>query len=235
MKNILSILKEIIVKENTGDNKCGSALKKQVENIKSVWDNKKHVTFGIERILRLILSIQPFVFPGLYIRHISGLNGMLTRKITNELYVIVKLLIPMFLLKYEIITLPLTILIIYLLSETILYQLALLFLSDIYKRPISINRNMLLLFINYLEVTIDYAYLYFAFKAIAVMEKIDWFYFSITCAATVGFGDYSPENVSGKIISITQMFVMMLFIVLFFTSYIARFGENNHWKEKKKT
>ena len=63
------------------------ALQNQWSNIIIIWKNERDATFGIERIFRLFLAFSAYLFPGIYIRHISGNRGLLARKLTLDLYV----------------------------------------------------------------------------------------------------------------------------------------------------
>ena len=76
------------------------AIYAQIEHIKSVWDCKKYEDFGIERLFRLVLVCTQFIFPGLYIRDVSGRYNVLTRKLWVEGYVIAKVILYLIILFY---------------------------------------------------------------------------------------------------------------------------------------
>ena len=89
------MLKKLIFGKYDSNHKLKPAIKNQAKNVKRIWNNKTYKDFGIERILRLFLVSIQFIFPALYIRHISGLFGLLQRKIFVELYVLIKLCLPL--------------------------------------------------------------------------------------------------------------------------------------------
>ena len=131
------------------DKKPKSAIIIQAENIKDVWNSKKYKDFGIERVLRLFLVCIQFLFPGLYIRCLSGMRNTLTRKVCNEIYVLAKITLYLFFLFvfqphswYSLVC-------VYLISETFCYLLGLIFLDAEYKKAASYRRNLLMTIINF--------------------------------------------------------------------------------------
>ena len=76
------------------------AIYAQIEHIKSVWNCKKYEDFGIERLFRLVLVCTQFIFPGLYIRDVSGRYNVLARKLWVEGYVIAKVILYLIILFY---------------------------------------------------------------------------------------------------------------------------------------
>ena len=73
---------------------------RQIKHIKAVWNSEQYEDFGIERILRLFLVSIQFIFPGMFIRYISGLKNVFIRKICIEVYVIIKIALYILLLFY---------------------------------------------------------------------------------------------------------------------------------------
>ncbi|MCP4956955.1 Ion channel [Photobacterium aquimaris] len=81
------------------------------------------------------------------------------------------------------------ILISYLLLETLLYLLDVIFLSDIYSPPISRKRSYLMLVINYIEVCLGFAVLYKATGGVSeLVSNFAAIYFSFITATTIGYG-----------------------------------------------
>ena len=126
----------------------------QIEHIKSVWDCKKYEDFGIERLFRLVLVCTQFIFPGLYIRDVSGRYNVLTRKLWVEGYVIAKVILYLIILFYLSPKIWYCWVIIYLLIETFMYLLGLIFLNTEYRQPASYKRNLLMVIVNYIEITL---------------------------------------------------------------------------------
>jgi len=203
--------------------KLTPAIKNQYLNFKKVWKDSFDKTFGIERILRLILVLLPFAYPTLYIRHFSGFKGVLFRKLVVEFYVILKLIFSIIILYFQLYHEPLFIyIVIYLMSETLMYLFGLVFLSDIYIAPISYKRSLILLFINYLETTLGFAIVYIGFNLVTrIHSGITAFYFSIVTSTTLGYGDLKPDSESGQLIVIVQIVIMVFYVILFFNKTVT--------------
>jgi len=223
----MSLLKKIFVGPNVTLKNPKSAIDVQLDHLKNIWENKTS-TIGIERIFRFFLILIHFVFPNLYVRNLSGKKGTVSRKLCVELYVLFKLLSPLFILlfgleKYTIICL----IIIYLSIETITYLLGIVFLSDIYTKPISFKRSLILIFINFVEITLNFAVLYKGFNAIKLSDDVlSPIYFSFVSGTTVGFGDITPISSMGQILVIFQSMIFLLFIVVFFSHFISNLSSN---------
>jgi hypothetical protein len=71
------------------------AIQNQWKNILTIWSNESSPTFGIKRLFRLFLAVSAYLFPGIYIRHVSGKRGLLRRKLVLDSFVTAKLLLPL--------------------------------------------------------------------------------------------------------------------------------------------
>ncbi len=223
-------------KNSTLKQKAKSAFSLQKKNIKCVWNCINYNDFGIERIFRLFLVCIQFIFPGLYIREISGKKNILTRKICNELWVIVKILFYIVALyidgkKY------LYWICIYLIAETLCYLLGLIFLSTEYKGTASYKRNLLIAIINYIEITLGFAVVYYyAFRdaIYGLKNSIDAVYFSIISATTIGYGDMYPTTNLAKMICASQAVISFLFTVLIIGIFLSNFNKEGFMNEKSR-
>lgn len=216
-----------------------NALSKQKENVLNVWNNRCYKDFGIERIVRLLCVLSLYLFPGLYIRHISGKWGTICRKLSIEFYVIFKLILPIILLSCGISTNLLAVIIcIYLGTETIHYLLSLIFLKEEFTQPISYKRSVLTLFLNYLEVTLDFAviYSYLSWNNPSNFSKLmDWIqsiYFSFVSSTTVGYGDFYPESSLAMAVVIVQIILFLVFIGLFLSYFTSKIGNTTYYNQK---
>ncbi|EOX4435130.1 TPA: potassium channel family protein [Vibrio alginolyticus] len=211
------------------------AIKSQGWKVAKIWNEKEEKTFGIERLLRLLLVLSAFVFPGLYVRHVSGYGGLLCRKLATEFYVVVKLCLPLIVFSLELQSNPLILaLTAYLLIETLLYLLGLIFLSDIYVSPISNKRSYLMVMINYVEICLGFAVLYEGFASIKDLAvSIDAIYFSFITATTIGYGDMLPNDPKSKILVIVQSMYTLVLIGLVLTNFTSNINyKNDTYKAK---
>jgi len=198
-----------------------AAYQQQVRHLKEVWNDD---AYGLERLLRLFLCLAQFIFPLLLIRDIFGRFGAISRKLSVEFYNLFKLVFPLAILcsglyRYHFIIAV----VIYLLSETILHILNFIFLEDVHAAAVSYRRSMLLLFLHYIEVVLDFAVIYIGFDLLN--EKLTWVsavYFSMVANTTVGFGDIHAKGSSGQLVVITQLLVCVLFILLFINHFAQR-------------
>ena len=216
--------------------KPNNAIRKQIIHIKDVWNSKKYDDYGVERVLRLFLVCVQFIFPGLYIRAISGRKNILYRKLSNEVYVIGKITIYTIFL---FVPLPqwISYICIYLIIETLCYLLGLIFLEPEYNNPTySYKRNLILVIINYIEITLGFAVIYlhgFAeFDITKLKTPIDAIYFSFISTTTVGYGDIHPISNCSKIACATQSLISFLFVVFFISKFLSNFNKDSTPNDK---
>lgn len=204
------------------------ALQNQWTNIIAVWKNECDATFGVERLFRLLLALSAYLFPGIYLRHVSGRHGLLARKLTLDFYVLAKLLFPTAALALGWQSSPWVLsLTSYLGLETLFYVSSLLFLSDVYKPPISHKRSYLMFMLNYIELCLDFAVLYSGFKLVTNMgSSVDAVFFSFVTGFTVGYGDMVPTSSAGRLLVIFQSVCSLFFVTLALAKAVASFETN---------
>lgn len=214
-----------------------SPIKKRIINIRSIWNNDHQDDNGIEKIFRLFLSISQMLFPGVYIKQFANKYGYEYQDLAMDLYIIVKLALPYFILINGWQNQGILIYImIYFLIETALYIPMLIFASDMLSRPRSYKRSMMLLFFNYMEIVSSFAVLYTLGNN---MNKpfTHWFdsvYFSIITSNSVGYGDYFPITTYAKVLVSIQAMFFLSFLVLFlnfFSSKVKSKGYFDHDNE----
>ena len=221
-----SPLKKFVLHANPGK-KAGndSLLAKRRENIRDIWHNKHQDDVGVEKLLRLFLAASQFLFPGLYIKHFFGKNKDGVKELMMDIYIILKVLFPFSLLLFDWLQHSWAIvLLIYLLMETLLYVPTLIFASDLFARPTSYRRSMLLLFINYFEIVFVYSYIYAHgnYLNIGFNNWYDPIYYSFTTLSTIGYGDYYPVTGMGKFLVCTQSLVFVSFVMLFLNFFTSK-------------
>ncbi len=186
--------------------------------MKRIWNNEKHHDIGFEKILRLILVSIQIIFPGLHLRNIFGKFGVVKRNVAIEFYVLLKTGLPVLFLISGLYKYRITVLISsYLLLETICYVASLIFVSDMFVKPRSYRRNILMLFFNYMEISLSFAVIYAGLHLLGdrPLAVMDYIYFSIVTSTTIGYGDLHPVSHLGQLMVCIQAVMVVAFIVLF--------------------
>lgn len=204
------------------------------KNIKRIWNNEKHHDIGFEKILRLFLVMIQFVFPGIHVRNFFGRFGMVRRNVGVEFFVLFKTLLPLYFLfsglyKYN----GVVFISFYLLMETICYVASLIFVADMFVRPRSYRRNILMLFLNYLEISFSFAVVYAGLDLLGkeVTSTFDYVYFSVVTSTTIGYGDIHPVTDLGKLMVCIQAVLVAAFIILFLNFFGSKMETLDHDEE----
>ena len=214
-----------------------SVISKRWHNIVSIWNNEQEEDIGLEKVLRLVLAISQFIFPGIYLKHFIGGRRILFQELTVDLYVLFKIGWNLWIVYNGLQDNDLLVWItIWLMTETLLHIPTLIFASDIFSRPRSYRRSMLLLFFNYLEVVFGFAVLYSSGDYIkpTFSQWFDPVYFSFISGATVGFGDFYPINPMGKFLVVLQVVIFIIFAALFlnfFSNKVEQKGYFDHTRD----
>ncbi len=213
--------------------------------VRMVWSDSQEKSYGLFRILKLILCLSAFIFPWLYIKHFSDKRSYIFRKIVIDFSVVFKLSLAIFIVQSEYVAAHpsfFVIITVYYMSETVLYLLNLILLTDVYEAPDDSGRSIMFVIFNYIEITIDFAILYKLCSLIGKVGSIDSqakistfeaVYYSFVTSTTAGFGDYIPKSTGyGQIVVIVHLCVVWLFIILFMNHFISILNERRH-KENK--
>ena len=187
-------------------------------NLVRIWNNERHHDIGFEKVLRLLLVSCQVLFPGIHLRNYFGKFGIIRRNVAVEFYVLLKTMLPVFFLLSGLYKYRITVAISsYLLIETICYVSSLIFVSDMFVKPRSYRRNILMLFFNYMEIALCFAVIYAGLHLLGnqPMNVIDYIYFSIVTSTTIGYGDMHPVSSFGKVMVCVQAVMVVAFIVLF--------------------
>ncbi len=211
-------------------------IQKRILNIKAIWDNDHQDDNGIEKIVRLILSISQLLFPGIYIKYLANKKSHEYQDLAMDFYILAKFIFPILILKNQWQHYPILIwIMVYVLMETVLYIPTLIFASDLFTRPRSYKRSMLLLFFNYMEIVIAFAVLYTLGDN---MNKpfLHWFdsvYFSIVSSNSIGFGDYYPITTYGKVLVSIQAMFFLSFVVLFLNFFSTKVKSKGYFDNEE--
>ncbi|MFV7236752.1 MULTISPECIES: potassium channel family protein [Flavobacterium] len=200
-------------------------VEKRVQNIKAIWNNDHQDDNGIEKIVRLFLSSSQLLFPGIYIKYLASRKGVEYQDLAIDFYVLLKVIFPLVTLINQWQTNGFVIVIlIYVLLETVLYIPTLIFASDLFSKPRSYKRSMLLLFLNYVEIVLAFGVLYSCdnFMNKPFTHWFDAVYFSTITSSSIGYGDFYPVTTLGKVLVSIQALLFLFFVVLFLNFFSTK-------------
>ncbi|MCB0763706.1 MAG: two pore domain potassium channel family protein [Flavobacteriales bacterium] len=213
-----TIRKLIIGKGQSREAPRRSTIGARWTNFLSIWNNTYEEDAGLEKAVRLFLSLSQFLFPGMYIKHLFWRKGPLYQDFATELFVLLKTAYPLVVMYMGWEQEPAAFWVaIWLMLETVMYIPTLIFASDLFESPRSYRRSKLLLFFNYLEVVFTFALIHLAGGAfnLPFAHWTDAVYTSFMITSTIGFGDYYPTSGWSKLMVSLQS--------IFYLSYIALF------------
>jgi hypothetical protein len=208
---------------------------RRILNIRSIWNNDHQDDNGIEKIFRLFLSISQLCFPGIYVKTLAAKINYAYKDLAMDIYILMKTFFPLVIIinnwqDHKILIL----LLVYLILETILYIPTLIFASDLFARPRSYKRSMLLLFFNYFEVIISFAVFYTLGNNtnIPFAHWSDPIYFSLMTSNTIGYGDYFPITTYGKFLASVQAMFFLSFVVLFLNFFSTKVKSKGYFENE---
>lgn len=217
--------------------KTKGVIKRQRDLVRDVWNGTHYNDFGLERLLRLFLAVFAFTDIGLYLRTcFRGEGKGLHRKIFIDFYVIINLLFPCIVLFAGLSSSWLFWVCIYLGIETLCALLSMSFLTPNIPSSISYRRNLLSLFINFLQFAFLFANVYIRYEIgnsdNNLITPIKALYLSLETFTTVGFGDIVPNNTTGYVVLVLQMIISLVFIYLFFAVFTSKLGNSTYFNKK---
>lgn len=231
------ILKKLLVGKVTNKDKPKfNPIERRILNIRAIWNNDHQFDNGIEKIVRLFLSSSQLLFPGVYIKYFASKLGYVYQDLVLDLYVIAKVAFPLLILINGLQHMECVIwIMIYVLLETVLYIPTLIFASDLFNRPRSYKRSMLLLFFNYIEIVVSFGVLYTLGNNMNVPFE-HWFdsiYFSVVSANSIGFGDYYPVTTYAKVLVSIQAMFFLSFVVLFLNFFSTKVKSKGYFDNEE--
>ena len=231
-----AILKKLLIgKISINEQKSINPLEKRIQNIKSIWNNDHNHDNGIEKIVRLILSFSQLLFPGIYIKYFAHKKGIEYQDLALDIYVLAKVAFPVVILINQWNDNKILVgIMIYVLLETIFYIPTLIFASDLFSKPRSYKRSMLLLFLNYFEVVFAFGVLY-SIENCMNKPFFHWFdsiYFSIITSSSIGYGDYYPVTLFGKVLVSIQSMFFLSFVVLFLNFFSTKVKAKGYFDQE---
>jgi uncharacterized membrane protein YtjA (UPF0391 family) len=229
----------------------------QCENLKKIKGNIEYQAFGIEWLIRYGLQLFAFIAPAGIVKWRTDGKPLILRRKDIEWFVFFKVVF-IFLMVHFSFTKSLWVLlpICYLSLDTLHALLCRIFLDDLWRKETSPKRNLLLAFVNYLEIILCFAAIYHSAEqrrshcesslfvisdSIKVTQCPELtphlaVYFSFVTAATVGYGDISPKTAGLQRIVCVQIFLSLFLIAVIVAnlmSNIRETGLNNLGLQKK--
>ncbi|SDF50255.1 voltage-gated potassium channel [Mucilaginibacter pineti] len=195
---------------------------------------------GLEWIIELALLLIQYLFPGLYIRHISERYGTVSKTMASEVYLITKLVfvwailfIPLYDQGFRMAGYPVFLFAaLYLSIETLFYIPTLFFDEQVSHEHYSKVRGAILMFIHYWILIITFAITYLSTRSInftngsVVTKPFDSFYFSVITACTIGYGDITPHTTFGRMCVIIQSAIFVIFGAVLINLLISQPQDN---------
>jgi voltage-gated potassium channel Kch len=229
-------IRKFIMGHQSGTHAARSPLKNHIFALLRIWRNYTHTDYGLERAFRLLLASLQFLSLGLWVRQLFRGLSIQERKVVLEVYVLCKMLFPLVLLMNGLYYYSWGIYIVfYLMIETIVYLMSFIFLSDATRESISPKRSLLLLFVNFFEIVLYFAYIYYhfdvrheAYFSCHFNDYVDAIYFSFVTAGTVGYGDIVPLAPLAKKLAIAQITLTFVFVALFLNYFNTLLHRSNH-------
>jgi hypothetical protein len=163
---------------------------------------------------------------------LAAKKGIEYQNLALDFYVLFKVCFPLMILANHWQTNHYVIwIMVYLLLETVLYIPTLIFASDLFSRPRSYKRSMLLLFLNYVEVVFSFAALYSCGNYLnkPLESGFDAIYFSIITSSSIGYGDFHPVTSFGKILVSLQALLFLFFVVLFLNFFSTKIKSKGYF------
>lgn len=218
--------------------KTTDVIARQRKTLRRIWNSNDYRDFGLERLVRLTIVLLSFLDVGLYLRNIyKGKNRGLHRKVLTDFYVLFNCLLPFVVLVFGWYRSTIIVFItIYFAFETFMALLSMIFLSPEIPQAISHNRNLISLFLNFMQFVFFFAVLYMRWGSNELFDgdpsALKAIYLSLEMFTTVGLGDFNAEGTSDYVIMIVQMTVLLVFIYFFFALFASKFGEATFYNRK---
>lgn len=208
---------------------------KHAADLRAIWLQTSYRDFGIERLLRLTLKLLAFVMPGTLYRaavdRIGG-NSFLFRRTAVEWLATLKLLWYLAIFKLGVtIGKPWIIASAFITFDTVHFLLCRIFLADLSRGHTSFKRSLVLVIVNFTEVTLAFAALYtyldhrLLMRGFAAfnhpLQGVEAVYFAFVTATTVGYGDIHPVSHLLMKVVVAQIGVSLFFVVIFFSTVVG--------------
>ena len=195
---------------------------KKIHNIKKEWNNERYQDYGIEKTVRLFLTIFQYFTVNMYLRIFFSTKKERHQNYVIDFYILSKTFFPLIILGTGLYNNHFFIfLAAYFSLETIFYIMTLIFVGHLFAKNRSYKRVVILLFFNYIEIVLNFAVLYGGLNCLGqkAHSVIDYIYFSFITATAIGFGDIIPITSLGKVFVCIQSIFFLMFVVIFLSYF----------------
>lgn len=206
--------------------------------MKQLWNRSHEWGFrGLERLLMMIVMWLKLCFPSFWIRHYADLQWHTMRNRLIEYYVVGTTVMMLMVLALGGRTHPIWVLLTaYTFADLIVYLLWLILLSNLNHSQPNLRRNLILLWINTIQIISAFAIFYLGTDSLyhagtmeVVQSWLDAFYFSIATFATVWYGDMVTHWYIGHLLATCQILTSFLFISLVLSSVVSKIEITSEW------
>lgn len=208
--------------KNPGDSLPRQGFGRSKELILEEW---KQPTFGIMRLVRLLLMTISCLSPTLLVDSIVRSTNPAIVAVSRELYYFGRgaLLVIFVFFRKEYEANWIVGITIYFVLDMVTHLAGQTFVWG--KYSIDPRRSLILAILTYFELILCFALFYLHWNCLSwtngpnPMEAV---YFSIVTGTTVGFGDVHPVGSVGQKIAIIQLGAFLLFVVFFVSTFVTR-------------
>ena len=209
---------------------------KHQSDLRAIWRQTNYRDFGIERLLRITLKLLAFIMPGtLYRAAVDRIGGgsFLFRRTAIEWLATIKLLWYVVLFKLGLTTHGGWLVVAAVLSfDTVHFLMCRIFLADLSRGHTSFKRSLVLVIVNFTEITLFFATLYTYLdrylRAMGIaafnhhpLSGVQAVYFAFVTATTVGYGDVHPIHPLLMKVVVAQIGISLFFVVIFFSTVVG--------------
>ena len=204
-------------------------------------------SFSLLHIAILLQNIINFITRSITKRSITK-RSIIERSTINQLYVIIWLIILFVILILNAFLTPwlVTLIVVYRLIDIFIYRLYTIFVVRLIIPDKtgwdlkSLNRSLVSLFINYLEIIFGFASLYLVTDSVgynldlSLSSWVDALYFSVITITTLGYGDIKPIAELGKWLTLLETMMGFILVVLVLGSFLAGVQGIDNLSKKQK-
>jgi voltage-gated potassium channel Kch len=205
---------------------------KHCQYISNIWARsgaEPEEIFFLQRIVQTLLCLLLFFTIAMALRWLGGMVSRACRKISIELYAVGKCIGLIICLTHGApVSNTVALIAAYFLFDLFANLSGFILLRHHWRPPASLTRSLILLAINFIEICTAFAILYLFFGCVgtpgkpAITSGASAMYFSIITAATVGYGDIVPLDLTGQKLVATQVVMSLFFMAVILSHFVSQ-------------